>query len=129
MIKNLVKRNFPGITGKFGTGTFSVTIRDLTGSAYYRPFRQTSFQWKFANAVFTFCQGFNKKLGFLFNLGKGTFETRHMLKINPQATPELLRRARAEWSIENLELKANQTQVGFQGDTARRSSVSLLENH
>ena len=37
-----------------------------------------------------------------------------MLKINPQATPELLRRARAEWSIENLELKANQTQVGFQ---------------
>ena len=52
-----------------------------------------------------------------------------MLKINPQATPELLRRARAEWSIENLELKANQTQVGFQGDTARRSSVSLLETH
>ena len=39
-----------------------------------------------------------------------------MLKINPQATPELLRRARAEWSIENLELKANQTQVGFHSD-------------
>ena len=43
-----------------------------------------------------------------------------MLKINPQATPELLRRARAEWSIENLELKANQTQVGFQEDTQTR---------
>ena len=46
-----------------------------------------------------------------------------MLKINPQATPELLRRARAEWSIENLELKANQTQVGFQGDCQRRSAL------
>ena len=52
-----------------------------------------------------------------------------MLKINPQATPELLRRARAEWSIENLELKANQTQVGFHGDAARWSAVSLLETH
>ena len=65
----------------------------------------------------------------MFNLGKGTFETRHMLKINPQATPELLRRARAEWSIENLELKANQTQVGFQSADRCLVVATLIENH
>ena len=46
-----------------------------------RHYRQTSFQWKFSNAVFTFCQGFNKQLGFMFNLGEGTFETDHLLSI------------------------------------------------
>ena len=46
-----------------------------------RHYRETSFQWKFSNAVFSFRQGYNKQLGFTFVLVEGTFETHHLLSI------------------------------------------------
>lgn len=75
---------------------------------FSRHYRAASVCWKFGALFCEYQQSFSKKIGFIVQSGAGTFETEHRLTvIRPPG--EILRRARAAWSIEQLSLKANET--------------------
>ena len=68
---------------------------------FSRHYRAASVCWKFGTLFCEYQQSFSKKIGFIIQTGTGMLETEHLLTI-VRPPGEVLRRARAAWSIEHL---------------------------
>ena len=73
---------------------------------FSRHYNRASVSWKFGELLCEYKQSFSKPLGFMIQMGKGTIFTDHLMTVT-RLPGEVLRRTQANWSIEKLALKAN----------------------
>ena len=95
---------------------------------FSRHYRQASVSWRFGALLCEYQQSFSKKIGFIVQTGAGTFETKHLLTID-RPSGEILRRARAIWTIEHLSLKANETYLYLKNPTKNADNTDSVEKN